>query len=138
MKKLFFIFFIALSICAEIEESFDDNELLEKNKGKTIASPIKPKERHITTDKIGITTKLISKEKISTIPRKDGKNLINLPIKKTNDIFKGKSGEEFRKHKNVVTTRFSNRLTKFKILKTTIVGSQTNNDCEKMFPKELC
>ena len=70
MKKLFFIIFIAISVCAEIEESFDDNVLLEKNKGKGITLPIKPKERHITKDKIGITTRLISKVKISTIPKK--------------------------------------------------------------------
>ena len=135
MKKLFFIIFIVLSICAEIEESFDDNILLEKNKGKAITIPIKPKERHITRDKIGITTRFISKLKVSTIPRKAGKNLRNLPIKRTNDIFKGKSGEKFRKHKNVVTTRFSNRV---KILENIFDGMKKNKDCKKMFPKELC
>ena len=138
MKKLFFIFFIALSVCDEIEESFDDNVLLEKNKGKAITLPIKPKERHITRDKIGITTRLISKLKVSTIPRKAGKNLKNLPIKRTNDIFEGKSGEEFRKYKNVFTPRFSNRVETHNKFQTTIVGIQTKNDCEKMFPKEVC
>ena len=84
MEKLFLILLIALTTCSAIEESFDDNLVLEISKGKEI---VPPKVRHTTRDTIRITTRLTSKVK----------NVRNLPIKGFNDILKGKSGEEFWK-----------------------------------------
>ena len=147
MKRLFFIILIILSGCIAIEESFDDNIILEKSKGKTISSPIKPKPRHTIKDKIGVTTRLTSKVKVLTIPRKTVKNVRNLPIKRINGIFKGKSGEAFHKNKDEVKDRTSglkrNILGTSSIIKET-KKSYTNpgeskiNDCERMFPQELC
>ena len=118
MKRLFFIILIILSGCIAIEESFDDNIILEKSKGKTISSPIKPKPRHTIKDKIGVTTRLTSKVKVLTIPRKTVKNVRNLPIKRIKGIFKGNKKE----------TKYN----------STNLGEQKINDCGRMFPQELC
>ena len=87
MKKFCLILLIALTTCSAIERSFDDNIILEKNNGKAITLS---KTRYT----IGVTKRLTSKVK----------NVRNLPIKGINDIFKGKSGEEFRK-KDIVKDR---------------------------------
>ena len=87
MKKFCLILIIVLTTCSAIEGSFDDIIILEKNNGKAITLS---KTRYT----IGVTTRLTSKVK----------NVRNLPIKGINDIFKGKSGEEFRK-KDIVKDR---------------------------------
>ena len=92
MKKLFLIFLIALSTCVVIKERFDGKATLKISKEKTITSS---KTRHTPIVVRGVATRLIPKIKGTR----------NLPTKRINDIFKGKSREEFRNQKNMFKSR---------------------------------
>ena len=98
MKKLFLIFLIGLSTCAVIKERFDGKAALKISKEKTITSS---KTRLTPRVARGVATRLISKIKGTR----------NLPTKRINEIFKGKSREELRNHKNMFKSR-DNSLTK--------------------------
>ena len=127
MEKLFLILLIALTTCSSIEESFDDNIVLEISKGKAIVSP---KVRHTTRDVIAVSTRLASKVK----------NVRDSPLKRINDILKGKSGKEFRKE-DIIKDRYFRlkqknlRNSKHVPLKLKILGQQyfRNRNSKKFF-----
>ena len=117
MKKLFLIFLIALSTCAVIKERFDGKAALKISKEKTITSP---KTRNTSIVVKGVTTRLISKIKGTR----------NLPIKRINDIFKGKSREELGNQKNMSKSR-DNSLKK----RNTTFSGQVSKTCPHYAPK---
>ena len=166
MKKLFLILFVILTTCAEIEE-FDDNVVLEKSKTiPTVRHTSKITVKHTTkvpttkvttkvpttkvTTKIPttkVTTKLTTKFTTGPTtkipPKKTVKDLMNLPIKGVNGLFKGKVGEFFRKLGEAVKRGIAwlkqNNLWNPIIEQLQKLGTEYGNElCQKALPEEVC
>ena len=165
MKNLFLILLIVFATCDSIEVSFVDNRVLEKEKGKPIKLQIVPKptsaytsnssSKHTTrpinkyTTKFAnmqinarTTTRYIAKVAKPAIPKKTVKDLLNLPVKGINGLFKGKQGEAFRKLPEVIKKAIAwlkqNNLWGSFVKKIKNIGEQYDEYCVKFFPEEVC
>ena len=164
MKKLLVILLVALATCTAIEETFDDDVVLEKSWLKKLVPKITPKKiiPKITPKKI--IPKIDPKKIIpkvdpkKIIPKIDPKKLIakidpkkiiksipvlkKLPIK-IDGLFKGKVGNAFRKLGDVVKKGVA--WLKKNGLWDPIVGElkeigggYANEICQKVLPAEVC
>jgi hypothetical protein len=159
MKKLLVILLIALATCAAIEESFDDDVVLEKSlikkgkdklkdtvkKGKDKLKDTINKEKDKIKDKIKHETDKV--KEVVTHPgrviKKTVKEIANHPFKGLNGLFKGKPGEVFRKLKEVVKKGIAwlkqNHLWDPLVKKVKELGAKYGNEyCEKVLPAEIC
>ena len=155
MKKLFFVFLIALVTCSTIGKSSDANIV---SKEKKIILPIRPKGTSGNTSRSSSkhttrpthknngrpTTKNGAKvtTKPTTITKKTTKDLINLPIKGINGLFKGKQGEAFRKLPEIIKKAIAwlkqNNLWNIVVNMFRNPGEQYDNFCGKMLPSDVC
>jgi len=169
MKNLFLILLIVFATCDAIEASFVDNRVSEKGKGKPIKLPIVPKPTSAYTSRSSSkhTTRPINKyatkvanihsnsrpttryvAKVATkvvtpaIPKKTVKDLLNLPVKGINGLFKGKQGEAFRKLPEVIKKAIAwlkqNNLWGSFVKRFKNIGEQYDEYCEKFFPEDVC
>ena len=133
MKKLLVILLFALATCEAIEETFDDDIVLEKNVFSNINSPLIQAQKKID---------IKIPEKINIGPnRKIDLNSIN--IKGLNGLFKGKNGVEFRKLGDVIKKGIA-WMKQYKIWDEIINklkenGKKHGNElCERYLPAEVC
>ena len=155
MKKLLVILLIALATCAAIEESFDDDVVLEKSlikKGKDKLKDTVKKGKDKLKDTINKEKDKIKHEtdkvkEVVTHPgrviKKTVKEIANHPFKGLNGLFKGKPGEVFRKLKEVVKKGIAwlkqNHLWDPLVKKVKELGAKYGNEyCEKVLPAEIC
>jgi len=159
MKKLLVLLLITLATCAAIEESFDDDVVLEKSllkkgkdkikdavkKGKDKLKDSIKKEKDKIKDKIRHETDKI--KDVVTHPgrviKKTVKDIANHPFKGLNGLFKGKPGEVFRKLKDVVKKGIAwlkqNGFWDPLVKKVRELGEKYGNEyCEKVLPAEIC
>ena len=154
MKKLLVIVLIALATCATVEESSDDNVILEKSgfsiKHTVPHVPSVPKthkinipKTHVTkTHKIDVTkTHKIDISKLDK--RKNLGEAKKLPIKGVNGLFGGKVGEIFRKLGEMVKKGIAwlkkNKLWDPIIEQLKNLGQKYGNElCEKVLSPEIC
>jgi hypothetical protein len=159
MKKLLVILLIALATCAAIEESFDDDVVLEKSlikkgkdklkdtvkKGKDKLKDTINKEKDKIKDKIKHETDKV--KEVVTHPgrviKKTVKEIANHPFKGLNGLFKGKLGVAFRKLSTIVKKGIAwlkeNNLWNPLVQQLKSLGQKYGNEfCEKYLPPEIC
>ena len=137
MKKFLIILLIALAACTAIEESFDDDVVLEKSLIKKGIDKVKTTVKK-ETSKIKDVVRHPER-----VVKKTAKDILNHPFKGLNGLFKGKVGEVFRKLKDVVKKGIAwlkqNKLWDPLVKKVKELGEKYGNEfCEKVLPAEIC
>ena len=157
MKKLLVIVLIALATCATVEESSDDNVILEKSGFSikhTVSHPTKPHfpKTHAPRTHAAITHAPKTHVPITHVPitnvpktdiRKNLKEVKKLPVKGVNGLFGGKVGEVFRKLGEMVKKGIAwlkkNKLWDPIIEQLKNLGQKYGNElCEKVLSPEIC
>ena len=143
MKNLCIILLIALSTCAEIEKSSDDNKKNDFSiKPKSPLAPSYPANEGIFLLDDEPDTN-VTKPVIPKMVRKNLNEIKRLPIKGINGLFNGKAGEIFRKLGDMVKKGIAwlkkNNLWNTIIEKLKNLGQKYGIElCEKSLPPEVC
>ena len=121
MKKVFLILLFVLSTCATIEESFDDNVVLEKSK----TNPFKPPKKKFTTR---VTSRHTTKHTTKLTTKLTSHPTNHLTTRLTSHLTSGLTSH--------LTSRFTSRFTTYPTTKK-LPNRQTLKDLLKFRPKGI-